>query len=46
MLEKTLGSLLDSNEIKVFKVNQPIIFNGRADAEAETLILWLPGAKN
>ena len=46
VLEKTLGSLLDSNEIKVFKVNQPIIFNGRADAEVEAPVLWPPDVKS
>ena len=28
------------------KGNQPGIFIGRTDAEAETLVLWLPDAKN
>ena len=41
VLEKTLESLLDSNEIKACnpKINQHLIFNGRTDAEAETPIL-------
>ena len=40
--EKTLESLLDSKEIKPVhpKGNQPWIFIGRTDAEAETPILW------
>ena len=47
MLEKTLDSPLDCKEIKLVhsKGNQPWIFTGRTDAEAETTILWLP-AKN
>ena len=42
MLEKTLESPLDSKEIKPVnpKGNEPWIFLGRTDAEAETLILW------
>ena len=48
MLEKTLESPLDSKEIKPVnpKGNQPWIFIGRTDAEAEAPILWLPDAKN
>jgi len=48
MLEKTLESPLDCKEIQPVypKGNQSWIFIGRADAEAETLILWPPGAKN
>ena len=48
MLEKTLESPLDSKEIKPVhpKGNQPWIFIGRTDAEAETPILWPPDAKN
>ena len=48
VLEKTLENLLDSKEIKPInaKGNQPWIFIGRADAEAEALILWPPDAKN
>ena len=44
MLEKSLGSLLDYKEIKPVnpKGNQPWIFIGRTDAEAETAILWPP----
>ena len=41
-------SPLNSKEIKPVnpKENQPWIFIGRADAEAEAPILWLPDAKN
>ena len=48
MLEKTLESPLDCKKIKPIypKVNQPQIFIGRTDAEAETPILWLPDMKN
>ena len=48
VLEKTLGSPLDSKEIKSVnpKGNQPWIFIGRTDAEAEAQILWLPDVKN
>ena len=44
VLEKTLESPLDSKEIKPVnpKANQPWIFIGRTDAEAETPILWPP----
>ena len=42
VLEKTLESPLDSSP----KWNQPWIFIGRTDAEAETPILWPPDAKN
>ena len=47
VLEKTLESPLDSKKIKPvnFKGNQPWILFGRADAEAETLILWPPDVK-
>ena len=39
---------VDSKEIKPVnhKGNQSGIFTGRTDAEAETLILWPPDAKN
>ena len=42
VLEKTLGSPLDSKEIKSVspKGNQPRIFAGRTDAKAEAPILW------
>ena len=48
MLEKTLESPLDSIEIKPVnpKRNQPYIFIGRTDAEAESLILWPPDVKS
>ena len=44
VLEKTLESPLDYKEIKPVnpKGNQPWIFIGRTDAEAETQKLWLP----
>jgi len=47
VLEKTLESPLDSQEIKPVnpKGNQPWIFIGRTDAEAETPILWPPDLK-
>ena len=47
VLEKTLESSLDCKEIKPVnpKGNQPWIFTGRPDAEAETPILWPPEAK-
>ena len=46
--EKTLESSLDSKEIKPInpKGNQPWIFNGRTDAEAEAPILWPPDVKS
>ena len=42
VLEKTLGSPLDCKEIKPInpKGNQPWIFIGRTDAEAEAPVLW------
>ena len=48
LLEKTLDSLLDKKEIKLanLKRNQPWIFIGRTDAEAETPILWPPEVKS
>ena len=48
VLEKTLESPLDSKEIKPVnpKGNQPWIFIGRTDADAEALILWLPDVKS
>ena len=47
-LKKTLENPLDCKEIKSVnpKENQFWIFIGRADAEAETPILWPPDAKN
>ena len=46
--EKTLESPLDCKEIKPVnpKGNQPWIFIGRTDIEAEAPILWPPDAKN
>ena len=48
VLEKTLGSPLDSKEIKPVnpKGNQSWIFIGRPDAKAEVPILWPPDAKS
>ena len=48
VLEKTLGSPLDSKEIQPVhpKGNQSWIITGRTDAEAETPILWPPDVKN
>ena len=48
VLEKTLESPLDSREIKPVnpKGNQPWIFTGMFDAEAEAPKLWLPDAKS
>ena len=47
MLEKTLESPLDCKEIQPVhsKENQPWIFIGRTDAEAEAPILWPPDMK-
>ena len=48
VLEKTLESPLDCKEIQPVhpKGDQSWRFIGRTDAEAETLILWLPDVKN
>ena len=48
VLDKTLESPLDSKEIKPVnpKGNQPWIFIGRTDVEAEASILWLPDVKS
>ena len=48
MLEKTLESPLDIKEIKSVnpKVNQPWIFIGKIDAEAEAPLLWSPDVKS
>ena len=48
VLKKTLVNSLDSKEIKPVnpKGNQPWIFIGRTDVEAETPILWPPDAKS
>ena len=47
VLEKTFESPLDCQEIKPVnpKRNQPCIFIGRTDAEAEAPILWPPDVK-
>ena len=47
VLGKTLESPLDCKKIQPVhpKGNQPRIFIGRTDAEAEALILWPPAAK-
>ena len=48
VLKKTLQSPMDSKEIKPVhpKGNQPWIFTGRTDAEAEAPILWPPDVKS
>ena len=48
VLEETLESLLDCKEIRSVhpKRNQPWIFIGRTDAEAETSMLWPSDSKN
>ena len=48
MLEKTLESPLDCKEIHQVhpKGDQPWVFIGRTDAEAETPLLWPPDAKS
>ena len=48
VLERTHRSPLDSKEIKPVypKGNQPWIFIGRTDAEAEALVLWPPDVKS
>ena len=48
VLEKTLESPLDCKEIKPVhsKGNEPWIFIGRTDAEAEAPILWPPDVKS
>ena len=48
MSEKTLESPLESKDIKSInlKGNQPWMFIGRTDAEAEGPTLWPPGAKS
>ena len=48
VLEKTLESPLDSKEIKPVNPigNQPWIFIGRTDTEAEPPILWPPDLKS
>ena len=48
VLEKTLESPLDGKESKAVnhKGNQPWIFIGRTDAEADAPLLWPPDVKN
>ena len=48
LLEKTLESPLNCKEIQLVhpKGNQSWLLIGRSDAEAETPVLWPPGAKN
>ena len=48
VLEKILESPLDCKEIQPVnpKGNQPCMFIGRTDAEAEVPILWPPDVKN
>ena len=48
VLEKTLESSLDCKEIQTVhpKRDQPLVFIGRTDVEAETPILWPPDANN
>ena len=48
VLEKTLESSLDCKETKPVnpKGNQPWIFIGRTDAEAEAPTLWPPDVKS
>ena len=48
MLEKSPENPLDSKEIKPVnpKGNQPRVFIGRTDAEAEAPILWPPDVKS
>ena len=48
VLGKTLESPLDSKEIKPVnpKENQPLIFIGRTDVEAEAAVFWPSDAKS
>ena len=48
MLKKTLESPLDCKEIQpvYLEGDQSWVFIGRADAEAETPVLWPPNAKS
>ena len=48
VLEKTLESPLDSKEMKPVnpKGNQPLIFIGKTDAEAEVPIFWPSDGKD
>ena len=47
-VEETLESPLDCKEIQLVhpKGDQSLVFIGRADAEAETPLLWPPHAKS
>ena len=48
VLEKTLGSPLDSKEIQPVhpKGSEPWIFIGRTDGEAEAPVIWPPDSKS
>ena len=48
VLEKTLESPLNCKEIQPVhpKGDQPLMFIGRTDVEAETPIVWPPDGKN
>ena len=48
VLEKTLEGPLDCKEIQPVhsEGDQPWVFIGKTDVEAETLILWLPDVKS
>ena len=48
VLEKTLESPLDCKEIQPVhpKADQPWVFTGGTDVEAETPILWPPDVKS
>ena len=48
VLENTIESPLENKEIKLvnLKGNQPWIFSGKTDAEAEAPILWPPAMKS
>ena len=48
VLEKTLESPLDCKDVQPVhsKGDQPWVFHGRTDAEAETPILWAPHVKS
>ena len=48
VLEKTLESPLDCKEIQLVhpKGDQPWVFTGGTDAEAETPVLWPPHGKS
>ena len=48
VLEKTLEGPLDCKEVQPFhpKGDQSLVFFGRTDVEAETLIFWPPDAKS